>query len=385
MPNRARSKTMVPRTLTSASQPLHPPALTCRNLSDRPKRRRSVAFSIFARGSARPRTTRSSRSRAANRYSWVSEMAPSGQPSTHSAQKRQRPMSRARPSSSKWTASVGHASTQSRHPSGHFFVSRTGPPRKRSGSVGGELGYATVRCPCWKRARTSFSMGRLSEIVSAVREIEALVAEWKIGNLLVSEGHGEPRPVVHRRVHDLVGRESAVVARHRDVADLAAPAFHERRADAIRPERFALGAHRAFRKGIELISDERARTLDFEPPNIGSREDVTRVPRGDGDVCEPVYPVRVIVPHVAFEAARARSHADEPQRLGDFRRNDSGSLESGLHRRAIPKKLDGALHVARRSGESAFYLAATLVVDVEPEAARSYEAASETTSAQERR
>jgi hypothetical protein len=89
----------------------------------------------------------------------------------------------------------------------------------------------------------------------------------------------------------------------------------------------------------------------------------------------------VIVANVAFEAACARRHADEPQRLGDFRRNDSGSLESGLHRRAIPKKLDGALHVARRGGEPALHVFATVVVDVAPDSARSYEAAPEPTSA----
>jgi hypothetical protein len=37
MPNRPRSNTTVFSTFTSDSQPLQPPALTCRNLSERPK------------------------------------------------------------------------------------------------------------------------------------------------------------------------------------------------------------------------------------------------------------------------------------------------------------------------------------------------------------
>src|SRR5229473_3264368 len=40
MPKRAKSKTGVPSTFTSDSQPLQPPALTTRSFSDRPKRRR---------------------------------------------------------------------------------------------------------------------------------------------------------------------------------------------------------------------------------------------------------------------------------------------------------------------------------------------------------
>src|SRR5574337_981519 len=41
IPNRPRSNTTVPSTLTSASQPLQPPALTTRSLSERPNNRRS--------------------------------------------------------------------------------------------------------------------------------------------------------------------------------------------------------------------------------------------------------------------------------------------------------------------------------------------------------
>ena len=65
-----RSKTSVPVTISSASQPLHPPALTCRSLSDRPK---SFASSPVQRPtgggpSPGPRTS-ASRSMAESRWS----------------------------------------------------------------------------------------------------------------------------------------------------------------------------------------------------------------------------------------------------------------------------------------------------------------------------
>src|SRR5215468_8970394 len=49
MPKRPRSNTTVPSTLTSASQPLHPPALTRRSLSERPNSLRSSPVVIAVR------------------------------------------------------------------------------------------------------------------------------------------------------------------------------------------------------------------------------------------------------------------------------------------------------------------------------------------------
>src|SRR5712692_1724412 len=232
MPKRARSKTGVPSTLTSASQPLHPPALTTRSLRDRPKSRRSSPSSAAARGySWEPRSTRPSRVRAASRCSVVKAMAPSGQACTHSSQKRQRPRSRRRLPSAEM-APVGQASAQARQPSAQRDGSSTGSPRKRSGSPGGSSGNADVRCPCCTRASRIFSM-RTSQVVAAVGEVEALVAEREVRDLLVAQRHLQTDPVVKRRIDNLVICEAALFVGDGHVADLAAPALDQRDAKEI--------------------------------------------------------------------------------------------------------------------------------------------------------
>ena len=86
------------------------------------------------------------------------------------------------------------------------------------------------------------------EVVSAVREVEALVAEREIGDLLVSQGHRQPGPVVERGVDDLVAREPALAVGQGHVADLAAPAFHERNHQVIGLQRPRLTSARTARR-----------------------------------------------------------------------------------------------------------------------------------------
>src|SRR5437868_3415914 len=124
-------------------------------------------------------------------------------------------------------APVGHASAHSRQPSGHLAASITGRPRKRSGSVGSWAGYAMVRCPCFKRARATCSIGH-SQIMSAVGQVEALVAEREVGNRLVAQGDRQAEPVMEGRIDDLVALEAAGGVGKGDVADCAAPALDER-------------------------------------------------------------------------------------------------------------------------------------------------------------
>src|SRR5579875_2900679 len=140
-------------------------------------------------------------------------------------------------------ASVGQTSAQRRQPSGQRLESTTGRPRKRSGNAGGWFGKPIVRCFCWARASRTFSMvfyssnatgvtatpvkGNGSQIMAAIRQIEALVAQREIGNLLVAQRHGQTWPVVKRRVHDFVTREFSCRIGQCHVADFAAPTFHE--------------------------------------------------------------------------------------------------------------------------------------------------------------
>jgi len=116
MPKRARSKVRVPRTLTSASQALHPPALTWRSRSERPKRRRACSSSASASCSSGPARTRSERRRTAIPGLRVKRTAPWGQTRAHSPQKRQRPRSRVLPGS---MAAVGQTGAHCVHPSAH--------------------------------------------------------------------------------------------------------------------------------------------------------------------------------------------------------------------------------------------------------------------------
>ncbi len=72
-------------------------------------------------------------------------MAPAGQTSPHSVQKRQRPRSMASSPRATWIAWVGQTSAHSRHPSGQADASIRGRPRKRSGKIGSSTGKGVVR------------------------------------------------------------------------------------------------------------------------------------------------------------------------------------------------------------------------------------------------
>src|SRR6476646_2903299 len=98
-------------------------------------------------------------------------------------------MSTSSASGSQRIASVGQASAHISQPSGHFVRSTIGSPRKRSGICGEPLGYAMVRYPCRMRSRMMLCMMPPElQIVTAIGEIEALVAQREIGDGLVAQG-----------------------------------------------------------------------------------------------------------------------------------------------------------------------------------------------------
>src|SRR6266498_4322621 len=88
-----------------------------------------------------------------------------------------------------------------------------------------------------------------SKVMSAVRKVEALIAERKIGDLAAAQRERETHPVVERRVGDLVAREAPGFVGEGDVADLATPPFGERGDDCIRPQRAGVDAQRRGRQG----------------------------------------------------------------------------------------------------------------------------------------
>src|ERR1035441_7570785 len=328
IPNRPTSQPTVPRTLTSELQALQSPALTTRRFRERPNSRQSFPSRASASGSTCPVRTRSSRRRVASRVSCVNAIAASGQAVTHSTQKRHRPRSSAS-GPSLAMASVGQTSAHDRHPSGHFAGSSAGSPRNRSGIGGGApAGYAIVRWPWCARARSAFNMGSLSQVVAAIGQVEALVAERKIRDLAIPQRERESEPVVERRVDDLVAGKASGRVRHRDVADLPAPAFRERDDERVRPHRPGRGALPVRRQPVELAQDERDRLLNLEPADVRAGVDVTVMRGHHGKVDEAVDARGKVVPHVPLDPARTRRGPDEPEGPRVVRADGAGALET---------------------------------------------------------
>lgn len=65
------------------------------------------------------------------------------------------------------------------------------------------------------------------QIVSAVGQIEALVAQGKIRDLFPAQGYGQPHPVMKGWINDLVGPEGSVFVGNAYMADFSAPAFNQ--------------------------------------------------------------------------------------------------------------------------------------------------------------
>src|SRR5258708_36520477 len=57
-------------------------------------------------------------------------------------------------------------------------------------------------------AREGSSAWFALKVVATIREVEALIAQREVGNLLPAQCHREARPVVERRVDDLVSGEA---------------------------------------------------------------------------------------------------------------------------------------------------------------------------------
>ena len=65
------------------------------------------------------------------------------------------------------------------------------------------------------------------EVVTAVRQVEALVAQREVRDLLISQRQRQTHPVVEGGIDDLVAGETPLAIRQCNMADLAAPALDE--------------------------------------------------------------------------------------------------------------------------------------------------------------
>ena len=157
-------------------------------------------------------------------------------------------------------------------------------------------------------------MGVTSQVMAAVGQVEALVAEREVGDLLVAQRQRQSDPVVEGRIHDLVVGESAPRRR-------SGPRGRSRRASPrpATPRRDLPPAGRGPRardpagSALSWSKMNASGALDLQPAHVGAREDVCRcatTTRGYGRSgrCR-----RGMDPHVALDAARARRHADQAE------------------------------------------------------------------------
>src|SRR5262245_57714822 len=87
---------------------------------------------------------------------------------------------------------------------------------------------------------------------------------------------------------------------------------------------------------------------------------------------------RLIAPHVAIAAARARRGSDDAERFRDVARHDAGRLEARGHRSTLEHELGGELEIARGSVDARDEIVSLCFVGREPNAADAQEAAAET-------
>ena len=167
---------------------------------------------------------------------------------------------------------------------------------------------------------------------------------------LAAQGQRQPGPVVERRVGDLVAAEAAGGVGQRDVADLAAPAFDQRHRERVRRRRreFASAVRRPA-GAAELLAQELAGALDLQPAHAGAGKDIATRPDRHRHLGEAMPAGRMIVAHVAHQAAGARRRADQ----ADLRRlrpvTRCRRSRSAPHRRRIPQPGDRLLDVGQRA------------------------------------
>ncbi len=74
----------------------------------------------------------------------------------------------------------------------------------------------------------------MSQIMPAVGQIKAFVAEREVGNLLIPQRKGQAEPVVKRRIDNFIDGKTSLAVGQRHMTDLTAPAFNQRNGQALR-------------------------------------------------------------------------------------------------------------------------------------------------------
>ena len=250
----------------------------------------------------------------------------------------------------------------------------TGRPRKRSGNAAPSRGKGDVCVPCCSRVRRSQarSAHSASEIMARIGEVEALVAERKIGDLVARHRQRERGPVVERRIDHLVAADPpGVVGEHRRAT--ISPRQPSSIATTSSPGRARRTATRSAPRGSapSCSIDELERALDLEPAHERAR--VARRPptpsrpgcarsgrrRRDGRAARRARP-----------RTRARPDRRSPSSTHVSRGHHAHALEPRLHRRVPNISSATGSSSSRSAFQPVAHLARHRRRDVERDAAR---------------
>src|SRR5262245_11822103 len=102
------------------------------------------------------------------------------------------------------------------------------------------------------------------------------------------------------------------------MTDLPAPSFNKADNELVGLASRDVRAHRAVGEFLQLTTDERDRSLNFQPTDVGAGEDIAGLSNGDGHLGESENPRREIVTDITLDAASACRRADHSQRPADF-------------------------------------------------------------------
>ncbi len=233
-------------------------------------------------------------------------------------------------------------------------------------------------------------MRRLLEVVSAVGQVEALVAEREVGDLLVAQRHRQPGPVVERGIDDLVGGERAAASSVMATWQISPrqPSTSETH-EAVRARRRARRA-RAAPRGSAWSCVAHERRPSARSPASARRRARRRRPTRQVEIgmwANWKMPGGMDRAHVASQPAGARRGADQPELARDV----SADTRPVSSKRACTD--GGVPEQARRRPSTSRYgrveaLAAARSIarrlDVEADAAGPHQAAAEAAAAQER-
>ena len=135
--------------------------------------------------------------------------------------------------------------------------------------------------------------------MSGIGEVEALIAQRKVGDLVAGQCQCQRGPVAKRWINDFVAANRAPLIGDYDVCDLAAPSFREGNHEFVWSQLSTWNSDLTAWELSELIEHELQRASYFQPAHECPRMHVARPCGRHRNVRETEDAVRVIVPDIA--------------------------------------------------------------------------------------